>query len=265
GSNVKNRQIGEKVIVAAQYGCYSEYVVVHEDLVLPAMADLTAQENAAFAVNYMTAWIALFKLARLQPEDSVLIQAASGGVGTAALNLARSYGSYLYATAGTDEKVRYLQKLGAHTAINYCKEDFERVIREKTKGVDVIIEMIGGNVFKKSLRLLLPFGRIIVMGFASFNLNKMNPLSWIKTWRDIPRCNISDMSTRSYGIMSSHLGYLLPNTELMHKTWLELVTYTLKHQIHPLIGSVFPFKKMAEAHTVMQSRRHTGKIVIQMH
>jgi len=159
-------------------------------------------------VNYLTAWVGLFKLARLQADDRVLIQAAAGGVGTAALQLAKRFGCTVYGTAGNDDKIERLYKLNIDHAVNYRRYDFEQEIRAQTEGqgVDVVLEMVGGEVYRKSLNLLTPFGRVVVLGFAGLDLQKWNPISWWKTWRAIPRASISRMAVNSYGVMASHLG-----------------------------------------------------------
>jgi len=151
GPGAAHRQVGEKVIVGTQYGGYAEYVTVPEAQALPAVAGYSPEENAAFAVNYMTAWVSLFKMARLQPTDRLLIHAAAGGVGTAAVQLAKQFGCVVYGTAGTDEKIKRLYKLNIDYALNYRKRDFEQEIRLQTngQGVDVVLEMVGGEVLSQ--------------------------------------------------------------------------------------------------------------------
>jgi len=260
------RRIGEPVIVGAQYGAYAELMAVDQEQALPAMEGWSDEENAAFAVNYMTAWVALFNMARLRSTDTVLVQAAAGGVGTAAVQLARRFGCRVYGTAGADEKVKMLEELGIDFAMNYRTTDFETEIRRLTggRGVDVVVEVVGGEVFRKSVSLLAPFGRILVVGFAGYDLNKWNPLSWYRTWRDLPRAGIVQMSERSFGIMASHLGYLLKDPELVRAVWEELTSFVGQHQIRPVVGHVMPFGEIAEAHRLMESRASRGKIVLQM-
>jgi len=124
--------------------------------------------------------------------------------------------------------------------------------------------MVGGEVYKKSLKTLAPFGRIVVTGFASLNLQKWNPVSWWKTWRAIPRANLSDMAVESYGVMGSHLGYQLQDTPRLHNTWNELTTFVQEHQIRPVVGATFSFDDIAAAHELMESRQSHGKIVLQV-
>jgi len=261
---VSHRQIGEHVIVGTQYGSYAEKILVKKQQALPVIESFSPEENAAFAVNYLTAWVSLFEMARLRSTDSVLIQAAAGGVGTAAVQLAKHFGCTVFGTAGNDEKIKLLSNLNIDGAINYRTQDFENEIKKMTngKGVDVILEVVGGEVYKKSLRLLSPLGRIIVVGFASMNMQKWNPLSWLRTWRDMPKATIMKMAEKSYGVMATHLGYLLPNEKQLQHTWNELCTFMETHDIKPVVGHTFDFDEIEKAHELMESRKSQGKIVI---
>lgn len=264
GPGVVGRAVGQAVIVGAQHGCYAEQVCVAEHQALPAIDGFAPHENAAFVVNYLTAWLALFELARLRPSDVVLIQAAAGGVGTAAVQLAKRLGCTTYGTAGADEKLELLRALGIDAAINYRATDFEGEIRRlgNGRGVDVVLELVGGEVYRKSLRLLAPMGRLIVVGFASLALKKWDPTSWWRTWRDLPRVSIPRMAVQSCGVLATHVGYLLPERERMAKIWSDLVGFAQHHRIRPVIGSAFAFDRMADAHAFMESRRSMGKIVV---
>ena len=226
-------------------------IIVKERQALPVIDLFTPEENAAYAVNYMTAWVSLFEMARLRSTDSVLIQAAAGGVGTAAVQLAKHFGCTVFGTAGSDEKIKLLSDLNIDGAINYQTQDFENEIKKMTngKGVDVILEVVGGEVYKKSLRLLSPLGRIIVVGFASMNMQKWNPLSWLRTWRDMPKATIMKMAEKSYGVMATHLGYLLPNEKQLQHTWNELCTFMDTHDIKPVVGHTFDFDEIEKAHS----------------
>ena len=264
GSNVHERQIGEPVIVAAQYGCYAEQVCVPARQALPAMTEFSAAENAALAVNFMTAWVAINRLLRLNAGEKILIHAAAGGVGTAAVQLAHALGAQVYGTVGSDEKRDLVERLGARAVINYRKADFAKEVRKLTgeEGLDAVIEVVGGQIFRKSLKLLKPFGRLVVMGFASLNLNKYNPISWVKTYRSIPRLKIAKMAQHSQMVGASHLGYLLNNPTLLPELWVELVDFTRKHELRPVVGHTLSFEELPAAHVLMESRKSQGKIVL---
>jgi len=264
GDSVSNLALGTPVIVIGQFGCYAEEVVVPANQILPAFENYNPAENAAFAVQFMTAWVALFEVCRMRTTDRVLIQAAAGGVGTAAVQLAKALGCEVFGTASKDSKLDLIRTLGIDHPINYSTTDFVEFIREQTggQGVDVILEVVGGEVFRKSLEILNPFGRLVVIGFASLNLNKLNPFSWWQTWQDIPRVKIDAMATASQVVGASHLGYLLKDTQRLMRIWKELTAYTREHGLKPVVGHEFKFEEMAEAHRLMESRQSHGKIVV---
>jgi len=154
--------------------------------------------------------------------------------------------------------------LGIDYAINYLEEDFEDLVKKLTdgQGVDVVQEMVGGDVFKKSVRVLKPLGRIIVMGYASMDLKKWNPLSWYKTWQGVPKANLMDMSKRVYSMMSFHLGYLMKDEAIMDRIIQRLSEFVIKHNLRPVVGQTFSFDEIHKAHELMESRKSMGKIVI---
>ena len=266
GESVNSRKVGERVIVGCQYGTYAEKIVIPERQALSPIISFSDDENSAFAVNYLTAWVALMKVARLKSNDTVLVHAAAGGVGTAAVQIAKKFGCNVIGTASKNKKIEMLKKLGIDMAINYLHEDFKEVIKHKmnNNGVDVVLEVVGGDVFKKSMKLLNPFGRTVVAGFASLNLKKMNPISWVNTWKDIPRAKVADLAESSTGLLATHLGYLLNSESLLREVWDELVTFTIKHGIKPIIGHRFEFDDLSKAHELMESRNSYGKIIISL-
>ncbi len=266
GEGVTTRQVGERVIVAAQHGAYADKIVVPAAQALTPLKHLSPEENAAFAVQWMTAWVGLFEMSRLRPGDSVLVQAAAGGVGTAAVQLAKALGCTVYGTVGSDAKKEVVRKLGIDGVINYRQEDFNSRTKELTngRGVDVVIEVVGGDVFKKSVKLLAPFGRIVVIGFASNNLKKWNPFSIYRTLRDIPRVKVTQMGEQSFLFGASHLGYMLRDTPRMLRVWDDLSAYVTKYQLKPLVGHVYDFQDLQQAHALMESRKSTGKIVLKI-
>lgn len=266
GPGVKERRIGEKVIVVNQSGCYAEKVVVPELQALPAIDVYSPEENAAFAVSYLTAWISLFEMARLRPADRVLIQAAAGGVGTAAVQLAKHFGCSVYAAAGSEEKLERLRALNVDHAINYRTHDIETELagRVGAHSVDVVLALVAGEPYQRALKTLAPFGRVVIAGVAGLELHKWNPLSWRKAWRDMPRADIRRMAVGSYGVMATHIGYLLKTPARMSSIWQELTTFVLNHGIRPVVGSTFTFDQITQAHALMESRGSYGKIVVRV-
>jgi NADPH2:quinone reductase len=151
--------------------------------------------------------------------------------------------------------------------VNYRSHDFEAEFRRASgsRGVDVVLELVGGEVYRKSLRLLAPFGRAVVAGFASLDLRSWSPLSWWRTWRDVPRASVRDMAQRSYGVLATHVGYLLPERERMTSLWSELTGFATRHAIRPVVGARFDgLEALPQAHARMESRDYVGKIVVRV-
>lgn len=264
GAGVTGRSIGTRVIVGAQYGAYAERIVVRQAQALPALAHLSIEKNAALGVNYLTAWVALVKMARLRPGDRVLVTAAAGGVGTAAVQLAARYGCEVLAMAGGAKKLERVRALGAAAGVDYREPEFEARLREVAgrRGVDVVLELVGGRVHRAAWRVLAPFGRVVVAGFASLDLQRWNPLSWWRTWRDLPRASVRALATGSHGLMATHLGYLLADPPRLEQVWNELAAFIGEHDIRPVVGATFPLERIADAHRLMESRESIGKIVV---
>ena len=265
GPGVDKSYIGKKVIAGSKNGMYAEKAVVPVDRTIPVIDKYSAAENAAFLVNYMTSWVALFKMAKVQPGEKVLVTAAAGGVGTAAVQLASGFGCDVYGMAGSETKTEIIKSCGAIEGFNYRSNNAFRDLGDLTGGVDVVIELVGGEIYRKSMELLNPFGRIVVTGFASLDLKKWNPLSWIRTWMDIPRANIREMANSSVGVMATHLGYLLENNPaILKQIYDEIYEFIIKQEIHPVIGAVFPFEQVSEAHKLIESRESSGKILLRL-
>ncbi|HEU4558651.1 MAG TPA: zinc-binding dehydrogenase [Longimicrobium sp.] len=266
GPGVEGRAIGERVIVGAQHGAYAEKIVVAERQALPAVPGFSTEENAAIAVNYLTAWVALMEMARLRPTDRVLVTAAAGGVGTAAVQIATRFGCATVGLAGSDEKLAQIRALGAESAANYRRADFQERLGDAAgaERFDVVLEVVGGEVFRAVWPVLAPFGRVVVAGFASLSLQKWNPLSWLRTWRDLPRADVRTLAPASAGLMATHIGYLLDDPPRLTRIWGELMAFVGAHGIRPVVGATFSFDDMSEAHRLMESRRSVGKIVVRV-
>lgn len=266
GPGVEGRAVGERVIVGAQFGAYAERIVIPHQQALPAIEGYSTEENAAVAVNYITAWVALMEMARLRPADRVLVTAAAGGVGTAAVQIATRFGCRTVGLAGSDAKLERIRALGAQSAVNYRRPDFEARLAEAAgaEKFDVVVEVVGGEVFRAVWPVLAPFGRVVVAGFASLALRKWNPLSWLRTWRDLPRADIRTLAPASAGIMATHVGYLLDDPPRLTRIWGGLMAFVSEHGIRPVVGATFAFDEMADAHRHMESRGSIGKIVVRM-
>ena len=266
GDGVDPARVGARVVAGAKYGAYAEFLVVRDVQALPAVAEWSMEETAAFPVTWMTAWVSLMEMGRIRPSDRVLVSPAGGGVGTAAVQIASRFGCDVLALAGSDDKLDRVRALGAQATVNYRRPGWrEALAREAaTRTVDVALEMVGGEVFRAANDTLAPFGRVVVAGYAELDYTLWNPVSAWRAWRGMPRMSLDRMLKRSNGILSTHLGYLLRDPAIMGRLWPELVAFTGRHGIRPVVGHVLPFRDMPEAHRLMESRASYGKIVLKV-
>ena len=265
GEAVDSGRLGQKVIVGAKYGTYAEYVAVPEKQAIPVIEQFSMEENAAFLVNFLTSWMALFRMAGVKSGERVLITAAAGGVGTAAVKLCVSSGCTVFGLAGSEDKRKFLEGLGVSRAVNYREKNWLDVLKADTPGIDVVLELVGGEVSRSCFELLNPLGRMVVVGFASLNLNKWNPYSIYRTYRDIPRFNIGQLAEKSVAVMSVHIGILLDhNLDLLTDEYKKLKEFVVGHDIHPVVDKVFPFDEVSAAHEYIESRNNMGKVLLKI-
>lgn len=256
GANVTTHRIGDEVVVGTQFGTYAELICVPADRALPALASFSAEENAAFAVNYLTAWIGLMEMARLRASDTLLVTSAAGGVGSAAVQLGAKLGARVIGAAGRG-KQDAVRHLGAAVALDYSDPAWA----SQLEPLHVVLEMTGGPVYRAAVRNLAPMGRIVMAGASDAFPRTRNPLARIAALRNLPRASIFDMLRRSYGVMSFHAGWLL-DAGAIAAQWNDLVAFATKHQIRPVVGERFAFEEMAAAHRALESRQNIGKVVV---
>jgi NADPH:quinone reductase-like Zn-dependent oxidoreductase len=259
GSGVTAHKAGDRVIVGTQFGTYAEFICVPEARVLPAPERLTDDECAAFAVNYLTAWIGLMELARLRASDTLLVTSAAGGVGSAAVQLGARLGARVIGAAGPG-KQEAIRKLGAELALDYSGKGWETQLG---KGPDVVLEMTGGAVYRAAIRSVAPMGRVVIAGASDAFPRTRNPFARIAALRNLPRASILDMLRRSYGVMSFHAGWLL-DAGVVLPAWADLVRFTTAHGIRPVVGRTFAFEEIADAHRLLEERRNVGKVLVRV-
>ncbi len=266
GEEVEECEIGEPVIVGTQSGTYAEYIKVHKSRIFPAFPNYALRENATIAGSYMTSMVALKEMARVRQGETILVQAAAGALGITTCQLAKAMGLKVAGTASKEKKITFLrEKLRIDLAINYTTQDFVREIKEWTrgKGVNVVLESVGGKVFQNSLRVLAPTGRIVLVGATSISYSKKNPFSLYKAWRQIPRVNLLKAIRRSYGVLGFHLGWLLTSSrEILTPIIKELQEIIVTNDIHPVIDNVFTLEQASEAHRRIETRENIGKVIL---
>jgi putative PIG3 family NAD(P)H quinone oxidoreductase len=254
GEGVIDYRIGDKVCGLANGGGYAEYCVVPSGQALPWPKGYDAVGAAAVPETFFTVWANLFQMAGLMEGDSVLIHGGSSGIGTTAIQLAKAFGATVYATAGSQEKCEACEKLGATRAINYKTQDFAEVLKAETagQGVDVVLDMIGASYFEKNLSVLAKDGCLSIIAFLG--------------GAQAEKVNLAPIMTKRLTVTGSTMR---PRTadekrairdELTAQVWPLLEEGT----VAPVIHAVLPFEDVVEAHRLMETSSHIGKIVLKL-
>ena len=241
GREIAGEADGRRVMALAGDGGYAELACVDRDWLAPLPDGATFEEGASFLMTFLTVYIPLTRQARLEPGATVLVQAAAGGVGCAAVQLARHMGARVVATASSEEKREFARTLGAEEAYSY--DDFADHVR-----ADVVIDPVGGPVFQQSLPTLNPLGVVVAIGYAA------------GAWEDV---NPALLVGRNVGVQGFYLGRLMRHRpELVRQAIDELLELWEHGAIRPVVGAVYPLAEVAEAHRLIESRRHKGKVVL---
>lgn len=244
---------GKRVMGYAQWGAFAEYIAVKPDLLWETPAQWSAEEGAAFPVNYFTAYFAYWKAGLLNPAPGsrVLIHAVAGGVGTAAVQIGKILGVEMYGTSSSQEKLSRAKELGLQHGINYKDCDYEDAIKELTQntGVDAAFEMLGGEHTNKSIRCLRDFGRVIVYGAATGQPSTVDPRL---------------LYSRGTSVHGLWLTYLSRNRSLMDQAWKQLSAWTNEGKLHPVVGSVVPWSDAPQAYHLLLDRKNFGKVVLRI-
>jgi putative PIG3 family NAD(P)H quinone oxidoreductase len=253
GAGVETWKTGDEICALLTGGGYAEYCVAPALQCLPVPAGLTLQQAAALPENFFTVWSNVFDRARLQPGESLLVHGGASGIGVTAIQLARALGSRVFATVGADRKVQPCLDLGAERVINYRKEDFVKAIKDATgnRGVDVTLDMVGGDYVQRNLSALAVEGRLVFIAFlrgAKIELN-LAPVM-------MKRLTITGSTLRSRPI--EHKAAI---AAALQKTVWPLLT---SGAIQPIIDRIFPLPEAVSAHALMESNQHIGKLLLQV-
>ena len=243
GSEVAGLLDGRRVVAfpSASGGGYAERAAVDPSWVFPLPEAASFAAGASFLLTYLTAYIPLYRQVRVTAASTVLVHAGSGGVGSAAIQLAKALGARVIATASSDEKRAFARNAGADEAVGYDEIDDLRV--------DVVIDPVGGEIFTRSLPLLRPLGQLVAIGFTA------------GLWVDP---SVAVLVGRNAGVQGVYLARLIRHEpELVRGCVDELLALWAAGRIDPLVGSRFPLAQADDAHALIESRRHVGKVVLE--
>jgi NADPH2:quinone reductase len=253
---------GERVMGYTQYGAAAEKIAINPKFLWPQPKGWSSEQSAAFPVAFLTAYLAYWK-AGLTPDAMepvlrhdkqrrrVLIHAAAGGVGTAAIQIGKLLNIETYGTASSEEKLERAKQLGLDHGINYRETDYEQRIQELTQGegVDAVFEMLGGEHAAKSLRCCRPFGRVIIYGTATGQRHQFDT---------------GVMMAKSLSAHGLWLSVLAKDQELIIRSLQAMQPWIEQGKLHPEIGHVLPMEQAGEAHRLMLERANYGKIVLKI-
>ncbi len=254
GSGVSDHAVGDKVCALANGGGYAEYCVVPASQALPFPKGYDAVRAAALPETFFTVWANLFQMAGLTEGERVLIHGGTSGIGTTAIQLAKAFGAEVYATAGSKEKCEACVKLGAKRAINYREEDFAEVIKAETgrRGVDTVLDMIGAAYLEKNLSVLAKDGCLSIIAFLGGAVAEKVNLAPIM----VKRLTVTGSTMRPRTAEEKRA----IRDELLAEVWPLLDS----GKIAPVIHSVFAFDDVVEAHRLMETSNHIGKIILKI-
>ena len=251
GEGVSTWSISNQVCALTNGGGYAEYVAAPAGQCLPVPKGLALDEAASLPETFFTVWANVFDRAKLKPGESFLVHGGSSGIGISAIQMARAMGSKVFTTAGSEEKCAACRQLGADVAVNYHEQDYVRVLKEATEGqgVDVILDMVGGDYVARNLELAARDGRIVSLSFirgARVEVDMMPIL--------LKRLTVtgSTLRPRSAGTKAA-----IANN-LKEKIWPLIESGKVK----PVIAARYPLEDAAEAHKLMESSKHIGKIIL---
>ncbi len=253
GESVSHLKTGDTVCALVTGGGYAEYCLASAPLCLPVPEGLSLAEAAALPETFFTVWSNVFDRARLAPNETLLVHGGGSGIGTTAIQLAKAFGATVYVTAGSDDKCQFCCALGAEAAINYREQDFVEKILELTanRGVDVILDMVGGDYLPRNITCLGTDGRLVqiaVQNGVKAELNLWNVM--------LKRLTITGSTLRA----RDDAFKAAIARKLYDKVWPLLAAGTLK----PIIHRIFPLDDAALAHELMESSQHIGKIILQV-
>jgi NADPH2:quinone reductase len=254
GSAVARWRVGDCVTALTNGGAYAEYVAVPEAQCLPWPAGYDSARAAALPETFFTVWANLFGHGRFSPGDSVLIHGGASGIGTTAIQLAKAFGGTVFATAGSAEKCAACLRLGADAAINYREQDFVDAVRDATgkRGVDVVLCMVGAPYVARNLRVLAKDGRLVLIAFLGGEVAEKLDLRPIM----LKRLVVTGSTLRPR--TTAEKGEIAAGLEA--KVWPLLAA----GRIAPVIHAEFPLAQAADAHRLMESGAHIGKIVLKV-
>ena len=251
GEGVRDWQVGDRVCALVAGGGYAEYAAAPAPQCLPVPRPLDFIAAAAIPETFFTVWTNVFERGRLQPSESLLVHGGASGIGTTAIQLARAFGGQVFATAGTAEKCAACERLGAERAINYREADFVAAVRDATggRGVDVILDMVGGEYLARNLELLALDGRLVQIATLGGPNARINMIPVLHRRLTITGSTLRARTVAEKGAIAR---------ALRERVWPLLES----RMVAPVVHATFPLRDAAAAHRMLEADTHIGKLVL---
>tara|TARA_B100000945_G_scaffold316353_1_gene317118 strand:- start:933 stop:1940 length:1008 start_codon:yes stop_codon:yes gene_type:complete len=251
GKNVTEPEVGSQVCALLSCGGYAEYCLASASNCLPVPKKISLRHAAGIPETFFTVWANVFARGQLKSGETMLVHGGSSGIGTTSIQLGKAFGATVYTTAGNQEKCEFCKKLGADAAINYNENDFESEIKILTenKGVDIILDMVGGSYFPKNINILAYQGRLLQIALMQGYKAEVDfrPLL-------MKRVTLTGSTLRHRSIKEK--------AELAQSLRKEVWPLMDSGTIRPIIHQTFPLEKAADAHRLMENSNHIGKILL---
>ncbi len=265
GRGVTGLDVDERVVAFTRFGGYAEAVCAHEAGVTSIPENMANGVAAALATQYCTAYYAAYEATNLFPGDRVLVNAAAGGVGTALVQLAKLKGCEVFGTAGSDDKMPHMRKIGVDHAINYRTSDFGAEIRRILNGktLDVAFDSLGGKTYKTSNSLLGSGGRMVSFGVAEVSGRKGGIFNMLKLAIDFGLMHPISLLTKSRAAIGVNMLRLADDKpQVLSRCLKAVVQLAAEGKLQPQVAAVYDPDRVAEAHQVLEGRTSIGKIIV---
>ncbi len=264
GAGVPGELQGKEVVALTRFKGYADTVVVPTEQIFEKPADLSHEQAAAIPVNYLTAWLLMVVMGSLHSGESVLIHNAGGGVGLAAIDIGRHIGATLYGTA-SQEKHAFLKARGLDHAIDYRHADWSKELQRLTqnRGVELILDPLGGGHWKKSFRALRHTGRLGMFGISTASDSRLpRALAFVAVGLSLPWFNPVSLMNGNRSVFGVNLGHLWHESAKL-RSWMEtLLRGVAEGWVRPHVDKTFPLAQAGAAQTYIEQRKNTGKVVL---
>ena len=265
GAEVASPAVGTRVIALSRFGAHADVLCVPATQTVPMPERMTFEEGAALPVVYITAYHMLFRVASVRPRERVLVHMAAGGVGLAVLQLCKTIDGVVTFGTASASKHGILREEGCAHPIDYRTTDYAAEVRRLTdgKGVDVVLDALGGRDWKKGYELLRPAGRLVAFGFANMSAGEKRTILHVARQAiSVPFFTPLGLMEKNRSIAGVNIGHLWDEMDMLSEEMSALVALYEQGKIKPRIDKVFPFTEAADAHRRIQARENVGKIVL---